>query len=638
MPLDPRPTGVLILLGFLASAGLHADNDSQNTLPSRNIVYDTATVVERSLDSATASVTVIDRQILDSLDAVTVADVLRFVPGVDVWTGSGRGGFTTASIRGGDTNFTLVLVDGMPVNDGTSQLGETFDLSGFPAAAVEQIELVRGPYSSFYGSTGLAGVLHIRTRQGGEGQSHESQLTVGSADLLGVRHVVTGGDGARNYALGVSWEEESENVAEERFEQLHVHGNTSFAVGTHSQVRVNGRLTSWEADDYPTSSGGPVLGSGELRSSQHEEAGLGLEWVTALDSGRHEVTAQIYRHTLERDTPAIPPIVPPSVEDTTFTRLNVGWAWTRQLDTGVQWSVGLDAEHEEGRNLSTLFFPDFFGGPLAGDYDLERTTPGAHAELLVDRGPWTFEAAARFDAPEDSSDRWSPRLGVSYRLGDGGMRVRAAAGRAFKLPSFFVLGSPAAIGGNPDLKPETMDGGDVGIAWQGAKGEAGVDVFYHRYEDLIDFDFDLFTNINRARVRAVGVEGRLSWRFDNNLSLAMDVTWQDVEDQETGETLRQRPEWSGGLRLDWRARPALRFHVDARRVSERLDEQLAVPDRDRVGAYGVVGVGASWRFDPSWQLRLRLDNALDEDYEEAIGFPGPGATARLALRTTWGGR
>ena len=414
MPRCANLAGVWVLgaVLLLAPAGVRGDTgDSPATT-----VYATATVSERPLDSATAAVTVIDRATIESLGAATVADVLRFVPGVQVVGAGTRGSLSVAQIRGGDPNFTLVLVDGVPVNDGTYQVGGVFDFEGLPASAVERIEVVRGPFSSFYGSTGLAGVIQIFTRRGGAAGG-EAAVTAGDAHHRGGEVTLSGG-GRGEYFLGLAYQEEAERVGEERFEQLHATGTGAWSLGRlaggDAHLRLAGRAARWDADDYPEASGGPLLGSGELRSSHHEEASLGAELQAGTASNRHQVVAAVYRHQLERESPAIGFLVPPSTEDTRFTRLRLGWTWTRSWSPELELSLGADAQREQGRNDSLLLLPPFLGGAVAGDYDLQRTTPGVSGQLLATAGRWTLELGSRLD--------WVPATVPATAPGAGGRR------------------------------------------------------------------------------------------------------------------------------------------------------------------------------------------------------------------------
>jgi outer membrane cobalamin receptor len=205
------------------------------------------------------------------------------------------------------------------------------------------------------------------------------------------------------------------------------------------------------------------------------------------------------------------------------------------------------------------------------------------------------------------------------------------------MPSFFALASPPQLGGNPGLRPETVLGGDLGIEGPLAAGlTGGLTVFAHRYEDLIDFDFETFSHVNRSEVEAKGVEARLDWSPVPQLVLHANGTWQEVEDLTTQARLRHRPRRIGGARLVWTPRPAVDLQLDLQAVSRSFDEQIPVPKRDTTPGHELLGLSASWRLAQGWQLRGRIDNLTDESYEELIGFPGAGRSFRLGLR--WASR
>jgi vitamin B12 transporter len=393
------------------------------------------------------------------------------------------------------------------------------------------------------------------------------------------------------------------------------------------------RWADWEGDDYPDASGGPVYGTGELRQSEHEEASLASE----LAFNRQKLTLALYRHNRDTDSPAVFPQVPPSLESARYTVARAGWASTLHDAGGVRLSAGADVQREKGENDSVLLLPPEFGGEVRGDYSITRTLPGAFAELVVDRGAFVFEAGTRFDFPDDGPRQWSPRLGVSFRpgaSGEGPTRLHASAGRAWKQPSFFALASPPQLGGNPALRPEKVLGGDLGVDrhFAAARLETGLTFFYNRYEDLIDFDFDTFTHLNRSEVEAQGVEATLGWTPVEHLAVRANVTWQQVEDLTTQANLRHRPEWVGGLKIDWRPSDRLALQLDTQDVSESFDEQIPVPDRDTVPGYALAGLGGTWHLKGPWEIQGRIDNLADREYETLIGFPGPGRSVRVGLR------
>ena len=124
----------------------------------------TITVVGRAAESETATQTSIDATRIEASDARSVSDLLWAVPGARALRAGGRSGFSTVQVRGGDPNFTLVLLDGVPLNDPTDPEGGAFDLESLPAQALESAAIVRGPLSAYLGSAGLAGALDLRSR------------------------------------------------------------------------------------------------------------------------------------------------------------------------------------------------------------------------------------------------------------------------------------------------------------------------------------------------------------------------------------------------------------------------------------------------------------------------------------------
>jgi outer membrane receptor protein involved in Fe transport len=291
--------------------------------------------------------------------------------------------------------------------------------------------------------------------------------------------------------------------------------------------------------------------------------------------------------------------------------------------------VGAELSHERGRNDSQLDL----GGPIDGSYTIDRTSVGAFAEWLVERGRWLFELGGRVDDPESFDAELSPRAGAVLRLNDGATRLRLAAARAFKLPSFFALASPPSLGGNPALQPEIVTGVDGGVEHRTAGGALSLaaNLFFNRYRDLINFDFDTFTLVNEARVETAGVELSAAWNAAERWTLGATVTRQDVDNLDSDDPIRHRPEWYGSARAVWRATSALAVEVDVTGVGERFDEQIPVPERTTVAGYALLGSTLSWRATPRWLVRARADNLLDREYETFIGSPGPGTSARLEV-------
>jgi len=599
-------------------------------------VQERVIVRARPLESVATSVSIIDEETIEAANVRTVAELLEYVAGARVLSSGSRGGATTIQLRGGDPNFVLVLLDGVPLNDPTDLEGGAVNLSNLPISSVQRIEVARGPLSYFYGSTALSGIVNIVTRRGTTQKPQVRATVQGGGNALFRADVsVSGLAGGGDYYLGFDGERQDGHIGNETFRQGSLQGRFALPVGAAATLQLRTRLTSWDADDYPESSGGPVFGSGDLRHTEATEFDFGadLHWTTS-ERWRNRIIGTYYRRDLERDSPGVFPLVPPSIEDTSYRHLRGGWLTIYDLSAVAQVSAGVDIDHESGDNISTLFLPPFFGGDVSGDYALSRTTPGTFVEATASAGNLSVEAGLRADFPEDKDTEWNPRVGARYTFGRSGASVRGTVSRAFKLPSFFALASPPQLGGNPDLRPETSVGIDVGVDQRVDNLDltASFTVFWIRYEDLIDFDFDLFQNVNRDEVKAKGIELSLRWNPDSRIAVYSDLTYQNAEDPASDEPLRNLPDWMGSVRVGYKPVEPLQIRLEISFASQSHDVQIAVPDRMTVDGYGVVDLAATWDVHPAWQLLVRIDNLSDTDYEHFIGFPQPGITGSVGLR------
>ena len=635
---------------MLAPAALSAQDeaaappeDADRGGAAETVFYETATVRARALDLATASVQVVEADELRHLAVRDAADALRLVPGAWVLGNDASAALAGISLRGGDANFSLVLIDGVPMADSTDQYGGAFPLGSVGAAEIERLEVVRGPLSSFYGSSSLAGAVQLITAAPrDEAPFLGWSAHAGDHDHLSSRLSWGRAGESSHGSINAAVREEQGRVGEDALEHGTLGARWGRSLGEASAFRLSARFSDWRADDYPDGSGGPVFGSGELRESDHRDLGLAATVdFGAGEAWRHTLRSTFYEHALDRTSPPIVPMVPPITESTEFDDLRVAWTGAFAPAGGAPYDISLGVEGlaEEGRNRSLLLLPPYFGGPLAGDYLIERERAGAFAEWRWNRGGFVAEFGARADFFEGEGEEVSPRVGLRYTPEGGAWSVRASAGEAFKLPSLYALATPRAIGGNPNLEAETSAGMDVGVEFRARAGSerggsvrGGLTLFSNRFENLIDFDFDTFQIVNRSKVDAEGLEAFLVWNPSARVGLDVRLTSQDTEDLATGRTLRRRPDLYGGIGLRVDLSESLRLGVEARHAGDYLDEQIPAPFRTSVAARDLVGLSLAWQAAERWRISLRADNAFDESYETQVGFPGPERSLRIGIR------
>ncbi len=608
------------------------------------------TVSSRAAESATASTEVIDRDRIERSQAHDAAELVRSVAGAHLLGAGGLAGTSHALVRGGDANFTLVLLDGIPLNDPTDVQGGAFDLSTVDVDAVQSVEVLRGPHSHFFGSSAVAGAINLVTRDGGDDDAslrvdagedsllHAGASIGGSFGAAGA-DAPPGGDAAAvpearddaGFFLGAQFDRERHVVASDSYEQLAAHGAAAFDLGAGAALRVTGRAADLDASDYPEGSGGPVFGTGELRQTEGEQLSLGVGWALNAADWVHRGSGSANRSRQDVASPAIGFSVPASVEDRDYTRAQLSWIADHDLNRRVGVSLGAQLDHERGDSESTLFLPPFLGGDIVGDYRLSRTTPGVFAAATFNAGPLVVEGGLRADDPESLEVEWSPRAGARWAIADTGWQVRGSWSRAFKLPSFFALASPPALGGNPELLPETSNGADAGVEYVRRANRFSFTLFRSTYHDLIDFDFEQFLHVNRSSVDAEGAELAARLRPVESLLVFAAVTLQDVESPTAANVALHSPDHFGSLGLEWSPIEPVLLRVEARFASDTEDVQIPAPERTDVDGWEVVDLAASWRLVNALTLRTRLDNATDEEYEQFVGFPQPGRRARVGI-------
>lgn len=594
----------------------------------------TVTGEAQPVSTTSASVTIVTREIIEGSRAHDVGDLLRQAPFLLLQRSGGSGAFATVSIRGGKTNFTLVMIDGIPVNDISDTLGGSFDFSTLSTDNVERIEIVRGPLSSVYGSEAVDGVINIISRTGKGKPAVEAGGYLGNFGAGGARLGATGEVGRWSYGVEGSYSRIGEQIGQDAFHLATVGAHTQISLGANKTLDTTIRFAGSHADAFPPNGGGPEYSI--LRDPQHARIGQTIGGAVF----RHQVkrwwtyalSIDVFDRQQDLEEPAILDAVKPSFRsvpaqlvNSSFRRYRYGVANAFTLGRGVSAHVSVSERREVGSSDGLL------AGTIPNRFQLVRSTFGASGELAYQSGPLTASIGVRFDKTPGFARVWSPRAGFGYRIGHSGPRVRASWGRGYKLPSFFALGDQTI--GNRNLRPERSESFDLGIAgatWQNRlSGE--ITFFRNRYTDLVDFSAQLFRLVNRSQAITKGVELASTLAVSEHLSFGAHGQYVSWALEPAGEPLRDVPRWRGGLNATWK--PAARWSGRAEQiwVTRRYNFQVPVPAQKTVGGYAITNLVASYKLGPSVTAFARIDNLFDHHYHEFIGFPAPGAEARVGL-------
>jgi vitamin B12 transporter len=617
---------------------LAANAGSLTAAPQPEIVV-TGSRVATTADNIAANITVLEREEFDVEKPAKLADLLRRVAGVHVDQVGGRGGTGSLYMRGADPNYTLVLVDGVRVNDPTNARGGSFDFSALDVADVERVEIARGPYSAVYGGDALAGVINIVTRREPAERGYASIDAMGGAYDTRELAVNTGGPVAGgNWNMGFSDSNEGEQVRGNEFDSRRVSGGFDFGLGASTALSATGRYSETNREGFPDDSGGYEFADiRDVEEREAEEAVFGLGVTHRAGSATFGLTLGYFDRDDHIDSPGIAPGVrdpfgvPPSIVDSNLTRFTATLTGTQKFSEFVSLAYGAEWQREEGVSDGTL---DFGGGfVLPTNFELTRTSWAPFAEVRLDTGfGLSTQAGVRVDKPDGEGSVTSPRLRVAYEMADSGLTIAGAWGKAFKLPSMYALGHPLV--GNPDLVPERGESHELELSQVLLDGTArwSATWFDGEFRNAIDFDSGPPPMlVNRNRVDSHGVELAGSLGVGEQWMLDASVTNAKSRIASTGNELRNRPEWRAGFGAHWAPSQALKFSAAATYVGSSFDSSIATGDV-RLGAYTRVDVSAVWKLSPRLETYLAIDNLTDEQYEQFVGFEARGIAPRLGVK------
>jgi len=581
-------------------------------------------------EQLSSSVSVINKEQLQQLSNHSLVDALRQVPSLWVEEQGGPGGITSIALRGAEANHTLVLLDGVELNDPTNTRGGAFDLNSINIESIERIEIIRGAQSSVYGSDALAGVIHIITQTPGK-KSTQLNATLGSDDYSSVGVSTSGSIDKLGYAFSLQGKDAGEPVEGSTAKNTEFTSHLNWQQESHA-LNFSYRYFDGERTSFPEQSGGPEFAvNRELDTSDYTDQNAALSWTLQVsDFWKSKTNASWYDREENYVSPGIAPYdaVPANGSTTDFTRTSFSWINTLGDQQKLWANIGAETRHEEGNSQGYLDL----GFEFPTDFSLSRRINSGFINInAYATEQLLLQASVRRDDAEDIAANTSEQIGVRYSINEK-LSWFANWGEGFKLPSFFALGHPLV--GNSELKPETVTTADTGIEFTQDNISARLSYFEHDYKDLIDFDSESFKNVNRARVETSGVESEVNWQAKENLGLRLHATYTDIDMLSSDNHLLGRPQVTYGTSINYALNEAWSFNAHYLRVDDRfaVSRYTGSDVEEILDAYNRVDASVHWQLNAQTKLGLSLENLADEDYYTDIGFPAAGRSAKLNLQ------
>jgi vitamin B12 transporter len=623
----------LTAVGTLIPAALAGQGTARDTARTAPVVV-TATRSPLLAERAPSSVTVLTGDALRQQGITTVADALRQVPGLSLAQTGSYGGATSLFVRGGESKFTKVLVDGVPVNDA----GGAFDFSSLTMDNLDRIEIVRGPASVLYGSDAVAGVVQLFTRPGSARPSGEVSARGGTFDSYDADGAVRGASGPTTWSRGGG---RHGTKGFQAFNSGWTNNTASALLGiAHSagDARVSLRSTD-AAFHYPTDGSGQVVDSNAVHREDRLAVGLDAGYRIATAAELRVALASSNAHGVTDNQPDSPG----DVGDYYFTTAER--SHRRSGDLRLNLDLPTDARLTLGGQVErswqeTGTFSSFGDTP---PYSHARRTTGTYAQLLVAPAPFTATLGGRYDHSDQFGSFATYRAAGSVQIGPA-TRLRASLGTAYREPTFLESYGGGFVNGNPALNPEHAVSADVGIEQHlGERAIVGATWFTNSFRDLIDYRFaptggaDYF-NVARTKTAGLELEGRLSLVAGLHADAAFTYLDTKVVDPGTssaatalfvaGAHLLRRPMHTLDAGLGYRAARGA-IDLRARRVGTREDNYFApdfssshvtLPAYTRADLSGELALVPPASSRASATLTLRVENLFDARYTDVAGF------------------
>jgi vitamin B12 transporter len=650
--MSTQHTLIAVALAAAVLSG-RARAQATDTAQLRTVVV-SASKVPKPASSLTQPVTVLSGEDLRARGVTRVTDALREVPGAALVQSGSYGALTSLFLRGGESRYTKVLIDGVPVNGP----GGFFDFSHLTTDNVDRIEIVRGPASVLYGADAVSGIIQIFTRKGSGRPRASIAARGGTYHSLDLAADAAGSTTLGGFSFGAA-QHSTDGILP--FNNEYRNGTLSTALtlaeGASGDARISARYTAAEFH-YPTDFAGQPVDSNSYRTQHRLTVGL--------DAGRN-LTSNVQVRLLAGSngvSDLTEDIAIPFGGSTPQHSAFKSRGYRRSAEGRVAVFLPADAtltlgttyerEHENSSNGSGAV-----GGPTVQTdwFDASRHTVAYYSELignLTERFSYTL--SGRLD---DNSDY--DRFGT-YRIGANAallpvVRLRASLSTAFNAPAFNQLRPTLYTVGSPNLRPERIRSAEIGVVTSIRQDliQLSASYFTQRFSDLIQYVNGApptfkgsFANLTGSTSNGYEAEVQLSpvrnWRGSASFTIVnprvteVDPAYQGGD--QVGDALIRRPSHSGSVVLSYARPSSASFGASVNFVGKRPDVDFAQFPSPRVTLPSYAKLDLSTELPltglnrGALTLSARLENALDKRYEDVLHYASPGRTILIGARAT----
>ncbi|MCQ8876579.1 TonB-dependent receptor [Pseudoalteromonas shioyasakiensis] len=568
-----------------------------------------------------SSLFVLEKSQIDTIAGWSALDILTLVPGIRVQK---SGVSQEIFLRGAETNFVIVQIDGVQINNPLDRRGGSFDLGTLSKDLIQRVEVIKGAQSSIYGSDAIAGVINFITY---DADTSNTLVSAGAFD--NGSQTATAKVAFDSAEIGVTAINSDDSATGDEQESIELNAHSVIRYNNDSETKLSVRFSDYQQKALADQSGGILYAQDSIKDDKQGQVYSGSVRHNQVISQSHQLAlqAEVFSSSDSLKSPGIAPYfsAPPSYSENDYSYYKLRFLNGLQFNHALV-TVGIDFKSESGEtNGSTQMhtFTDMgqmvvFELPTEYDIDRENLAGFVDAKWQVDR--LTVFSGIRYDNTKDFGNQTTWKLGANYEFNEQ-VRVFANTGTAFKLPSLYALSNNLI--GNPNLNPEEATNQDIGIEFILEQTNVSLSVFNYEYTDLVDFDFATFSLVNRSKIISSGIELIVQGQLNDDFSYNFDLTYVDLQSSEN-EILTGRPDWQGGLGIQYQVNDNVTTSLNMDYVGETLGTsqhtgENSVYDLD---AYNKIDITTQWQIRSDIRLDVYVQNLFDKSYQVAVGVPG----------------